>query len=403
MKALLIKIRQILRDRRTRQFLTRFVSATAAIVVFVTTYALVLPAITMESQAACGIEAHQHDDSCYTEELICGQEESEGHHHTDSCYEKVLICGKEVHIHSEECYKSDEMEIQSSAVASTGSTSVSVASESLSDEEYYSEDTQGEGSNSGAWAEPDRNDSDDETEYLQKDNEYISEDDLGLEADTGDSFTSDSENIKAEGNSPEDVIADESNTEEVTADENSPEDVVADENSTEEVTADENSPEDVIADENSTEEVTADEDSTEDEEVDVNGGEDYLDDTSAQGDMNADDGSGTVDADTNDYDAVDTDTVDSEDTENSALGATSDVLPDSMETEELSDGYVPELDMLNVDAILTKKTGFYYYHAEEGDEMPESSALISPEDWKEYKEKGLAAASVAGSALYSSL
>ena len=45
MKALLIKIRQILRDRRTRQFLTRFVSATAAIVVFVTTYALVLPAM----------------------------------------------------------------------------------------------------------------------------------------------------------------------------------------------------------------------------------------------------------------------------------------------------------------------------------------------------------------------
>ncbi|MDO4409642.1 MAG: hypothetical protein Q4C16_11995, partial [Eubacteriales bacterium] len=221
MKALLIKIRQILKDRRTRQFLTRFVSATAAIVVFVTTYALVLPAITMESQAACGIEAHQHDDSCYTEELICGQEESEGHHHTDSCYEKVLICGKEVHIHSEECYKSDEMEIQSQAVASTGITNVSVASESLSDEEYYSEDSQGEGASSGAWAEPDRNDSDDDTDYLQKDDEYIGENDLGLEADTGDSATSDSENIKAEGNSPEDVIADENSTEEVTADENS--------------------------------------------------------------------------------------------------------------------------------------------------------------------------------------
>ena len=409
MKALLIKIRQILRDRRTRQFLTRFVSVTAAIVVFVTTYALVLPAITMESQAACGIEAHQHDDSCYTEELICGQEESEGHHHTDSCYEKVLICGKEVHIHSEECYKSDEMEIQAQAVASTGITNVSVASESLSDEEYYSEDSQGEGASSGAWAEPDRNDSDDDTDYLQKDDEYIGENDLGLEADTGDSATSDSENIKAEGNSPEDVIADENSTEEVTADENSPEDVIADENNTEEVTVNENSPEDVIADENSTkeviadenstkevtadenstEEVTADENSTEDEEAEINEGKDYLDDISAQDDVNVDDGSAMVNADTNDYDAVDADTVDSEDKENSALEATSDVFPDSMETEELSDGYVPELDMLNVDAILTKKTGFYYYHAEEGDEMPESSALISPEDWKEYKEKGL--------------
>ena len=64
MKALLIRIRQILRDRRTRRFLTRFMSGIAAVVVFVTTYALVLPAITMESQAACGIEAYQHDDSC---------------------------------------------------------------------------------------------------------------------------------------------------------------------------------------------------------------------------------------------------------------------------------------------------------------------------------------------------
>ena len=50
MKKLLAKIQKILRDRRTRQFLTRFVSVTAAIVVFVTTYALVLPAITMERE-----------------------------------------------------------------------------------------------------------------------------------------------------------------------------------------------------------------------------------------------------------------------------------------------------------------------------------------------------------------
>ena len=62
MRKLLAKIRKILHDRRTRRFLTRFVSGVAAIVVFVTTYALVLPAITMEKEANCGIEAHQHDD-----------------------------------------------------------------------------------------------------------------------------------------------------------------------------------------------------------------------------------------------------------------------------------------------------------------------------------------------------
>ena len=48
MRNLLEKIRKVLKDRRTRQLLTRTVSVTAAIVVFVTTYALGLPAITME-------------------------------------------------------------------------------------------------------------------------------------------------------------------------------------------------------------------------------------------------------------------------------------------------------------------------------------------------------------------
>ena len=56
MRKLLAKIRKILKDRRTRQLLTRTVSVTAAIVVFVTTYALVLPAITMEKIAECGIQ-----------------------------------------------------------------------------------------------------------------------------------------------------------------------------------------------------------------------------------------------------------------------------------------------------------------------------------------------------------
>ena len=111
MKALLEKIRKILRDRRTRKFLTRFVSGVAALVVFVTTYALVLPAITMESQAECGVEAHQHDDSCYSENLVCGQEESEGHHPTEDCYTvtRELVCPLEEHEHSSEsgCFAED--------------------------------------------------------------------------------------------------------------------------------------------------------------------------------------------------------------------------------------------------------------------------------------------------------
>ena len=88
--------------------LTRIISVTAAVVVFVTTYALVLPAITMETEAQCGIEAHQHSDECYTDELICKIPESPGHVHTDTCYElsQVLVCETPEHEHSVEngCY-----------------------------------------------------------------------------------------------------------------------------------------------------------------------------------------------------------------------------------------------------------------------------------------------------------
>lgn len=88
--------------------LQRTISMFAAIVVFFTTYALVLPAITMEKNAGCGIEEHQHDDSCYEDQLICGLEESEDHQHTADCYERVLVCGKEAHTHSASCYDDSE-------------------------------------------------------------------------------------------------------------------------------------------------------------------------------------------------------------------------------------------------------------------------------------------------------
>ncbi len=60
-----------------------------------------------DGKLICGIEEHTHDDDCYKEkrELVCGLKESEGHRHTEDCYRKVLTCGKETHTHSTECYK----------------------------------------------------------------------------------------------------------------------------------------------------------------------------------------------------------------------------------------------------------------------------------------------------------
>lgn len=111
MKVLLGKVREALRRKHTRKILTRFISVFSAIVVFITTYALILPAITLELKASCGIEQHQHSGECYEERLICDQEESDGHHHDDSCYEvsRELSCGTEEHQHSSEngCFDAD--------------------------------------------------------------------------------------------------------------------------------------------------------------------------------------------------------------------------------------------------------------------------------------------------------
>jgi len=123
MNGLLRNIEKILRNRRTRRKLQRTISMFAAIVVFFTTYALVLPAITMEKTAGCGIEEHQHDDSCYEDQLICGLEESEEHQHTADCYERVLVCGKEAHTHSAACYPAEvEAEVETGADGNTGNT-----------------------------------------------------------------------------------------------------------------------------------------------------------------------------------------------------------------------------------------------------------------------------------------
>ncbi len=92
----------------------QIVSILSCIVVFCTTYALILPAVTMSKETYCGKEEHTHTENCYVSETpLCGKEEaeaSEGHVHDETCYEEVrnLICGleeSETHVHTDECYE----------------------------------------------------------------------------------------------------------------------------------------------------------------------------------------------------------------------------------------------------------------------------------------------------------
>ena len=98
----------------------RIITVLACVVVFCTTYALILPAITMTGDTFCGKEAHRHSGECYEKFLVCGLEETtasrqtegqpvQGHTHTEGCYEtqQILACGQEEtpgHTHSEACY-----------------------------------------------------------------------------------------------------------------------------------------------------------------------------------------------------------------------------------------------------------------------------------------------------------
>ena len=90
----------------------------AAVVVFCTTYALILPAITLENEQ-CQIPEHTHTEACYTQVTsvtkkvpICTEESLNLHKHTKDCKNEdgEYICGYAdfvVHEHDDSCYDED--------------------------------------------------------------------------------------------------------------------------------------------------------------------------------------------------------------------------------------------------------------------------------------------------------
>ncbi len=102
--------------KRTRVLWQRVVSLLTSIVVFCTTYALILPALTLEKDAVCGIAEHIHDAACFSAEdaaLVC---EIIEHTHSDDCYEfeeedtyvgLKYLCKSGGHDHSESCFGED--------------------------------------------------------------------------------------------------------------------------------------------------------------------------------------------------------------------------------------------------------------------------------------------------------
>ena len=119
--------RNVTGTQEKRRRWRRAVSVLACAVVFCTTYALILPAITLSAEPKCGLEEHTHTEDCYETRLVCGQAEDPetdpapaeapetdptgsqeaagpAHVHTDACYEQVLTCEKPEHTHTDACW-----------------------------------------------------------------------------------------------------------------------------------------------------------------------------------------------------------------------------------------------------------------------------------------------------------
>lgn len=109
----------ILAKKRRHRLWLKLVSALGCVVVFVTTYALILPAITQEKQPICALEEHIHTDECYAvaepvihRQLDCDEDSLGIHAHTARCYAEdgTLVCGYAdyvIHWHTAQCYDED--------------------------------------------------------------------------------------------------------------------------------------------------------------------------------------------------------------------------------------------------------------------------------------------------------
>lgn len=119
------KLARYVRRSYYRSLWNKFVRVMACVVVFCTTYALILPAITAEREYLCAMDEHIHSPECYAEmtelQQVCDlPEEPEGHLHTESCWmefsTQVLSCTLPEHTHVSSCKNDPNADLETAAV-----------------------------------------------------------------------------------------------------------------------------------------------------------------------------------------------------------------------------------------------------------------------------------------------
>ena len=110
-----------LQKQKRKKRWQKVLSVLAAVVVFVTTYMLILPAITLEKgDLICTIEEHTHTEECYTANEETG--------------EKELVCTIEEHTHKDDCYSVKDESDENSVLLLDNSTSSNLHVTKLSGE-----------------------------------------------------------------------------------------------------------------------------------------------------------------------------------------------------------------------------------------------------------------------------
>ena len=124
-KSTLRRMERYTKRNGLRRIWNKFVRIMACVVVFCTTYALILPAITMEQVYTCGLEEHTHTDSCYviptqpptdptSPETETGEPPAETEETVPDATEteRVLVCELAEHIHDASCVSDPNADLE---------------------------------------------------------------------------------------------------------------------------------------------------------------------------------------------------------------------------------------------------------------------------------------------------
>ncbi len=151
----IVRTQQLKRKRRIKARLKRVFMVLACVVVFCTTYALILPAITSSADTFCGFEEHFHTPECYEQvsqetpilvcdgqdlglhvhgpecwneenRIICGLPDFLAHSHDGGCFgeDGLLVCAlpeRTTHVHTEQCYRGVTPEIEATEATEAAS------------------------------------------------------------------------------------------------------------------------------------------------------------------------------------------------------------------------------------------------------------------------------------------